>query len=174
MGNCFSSSAKTDPKDHHQIGAGPGGIDSDPGVMPNNQVATPPQEQAIRQPMPAIPDPGSDSISAAKIFVALYDYDARTDEDLSFRKGEHLEILNDTQVGYGVLVGTIRELSKSFSFSFKLVYMLFYIYSASAHHYSIKYCRYLDLSDQFLWILSQGAFNDSSNKFHRVPSESSS
>jgi fyn-related kinase len=33
-----------------------------------------------------------------KIFVALYDYDARTDEDLSFRKGEHLEILNDTQV----------------------------------------------------------------------------
>lgn len=28
----------------------------------------------------------------------MYDYDARTDEDLSFRKGEHLEILNDTQV----------------------------------------------------------------------------
>uniref|UniRef100_A0A1E1XKZ7 Tyrosine-protein kinase n=1 Tax=Amblyomma sculptum TaxID=1581419 RepID=A0A1E1XKZ7_AMBSC len=35
--------------------------------------------------------------SGAKIFVALYDYDARTDEDLSFKKGEHLEILNDTQ-----------------------------------------------------------------------------
>lgn len=32
-----------------------------------------------------------------KLFVALYDYDARTDEDLSFKKGEHLEILNDTQ-----------------------------------------------------------------------------
>jgi len=32
-----------------------------------------------------------------KIFVALYDYDARTDEDLSFKKGEHLQILNDTQ-----------------------------------------------------------------------------
>ncbi|GFN98512.1 tyrosine-protein kinase [Plakobranchus ocellatus] len=32
-----------------------------------------------------------------KVFVALYDYDARTDEDLSFRKGEHLEIINDTQ-----------------------------------------------------------------------------
>lgn len=95
MGNCFSSTAKTDPKEHHQIGAG--AIDNDP-VMPNNQVATPPQEQAIRQPMPAIPDPGGDSISTAKIFVALYDYDARTDEDLSFRKGEHLEILNDTQV----------------------------------------------------------------------------
>ncbi|KAF8784962.1 Tyrosine-protein kinase Src42A like protein [Argiope bruennichi] len=34
---------------------------------------------------------------SAKVFVALYDYDARTDEDLSFKKGEHLEILNDTQ-----------------------------------------------------------------------------
>ena len=34
---------------------------------------------------------------ATKLFVALYDYDARTDEDLSFKKGEHLEIINDTQ-----------------------------------------------------------------------------
>ena len=32
-----------------------------------------------------------------QVFVALYDYDARTDEDLSFKKGEHLEIINDTQ-----------------------------------------------------------------------------
>ena len=32
-----------------------------------------------------------------KVFVALYDYDARTDEDLSFKKGDLLEILNDTQ-----------------------------------------------------------------------------
>jgi hypothetical protein len=31
-------------------------------------------------------------------FIALYDYDARTDEDLSFRKGDILEIINDTQV----------------------------------------------------------------------------
>eukprot|EP00918_Siedleckia_nematoides_P043812 GHVU01095737.1.p1 GENE.GHVU01095737.1~~GHVU01095737.1.p1 ORF type:complete len:515 (-),score=51.52 GHVU01095737.1:606-2123(-) len=42
-----------------------------------------------RQPMPDSPD--------VKLFVALYDYDARTDEDLSFRKGEILEIINDTQ-----------------------------------------------------------------------------
>ena len=33
----------------------------------------------------------------AKLFVALYDYDARTDEDLSFKKGDHLETLNNTQ-----------------------------------------------------------------------------
>jgi hypothetical protein len=31
-------------------------------------------------------------------FIALYDYDARTDEDLSFKKGDILEIINDTQV----------------------------------------------------------------------------
>ena len=42
---------------------------------------------------------GGQSLGAAngKVFVALYDYDARTDEDLSFKKGEHLEIINDTQ-----------------------------------------------------------------------------
>jgi len=34
----------------------------------------------------------------SNIFIALYDYDARTDEDLSFRKGDILEIINDTQV----------------------------------------------------------------------------
>lgn len=31
------------------------------------------------------------------MFVALYDYDACTDEDLSFKKGDLLEIINDTQ-----------------------------------------------------------------------------
>lgn len=31
------------------------------------------------------------------LYVALYDYEARTDEDLSFKKGDRLEILNDTQ-----------------------------------------------------------------------------
>ena len=45
----------------------------------------------------SVPVSRQDSPASVKIFVALYDYDARTDEDLSFRKGEHLEILNDTQ-----------------------------------------------------------------------------
>ena len=61
----------------------------------------------MEQPGRPLPDPMDGSGSAgmggqggphgSKIFVALYDYDARTDEDLSFKKGEHLEILNDTQ-----------------------------------------------------------------------------
>ncbi|CAG0901364.1 unnamed protein product [Darwinula stevensoni] len=33
----------------------------------------------------------------AKVFVALYDYKAQIDEDLSFKKGEHLEVIIDTQ-----------------------------------------------------------------------------
>jgi len=40
---------------------------------------------------------GSAIVSSLPQFVALYDYEARTDEDLSFKKGEILEILNDTQ-----------------------------------------------------------------------------
>jgi len=44
-----------------------------------------------------LPDPVNEPNLQTKTFVALYDYDARTDEDLSFKKGEHLEILNDTQ-----------------------------------------------------------------------------
>ena len=37
------------------------------------------------------------SSSNLPLFVALYDYEARTDEDLSFKKMEILEILNDAQ-----------------------------------------------------------------------------
>jgi len=48
-------------------------------------------------PVPPLPEPEVTPGINSKVFVALYDYDARTDEDLSFRKGEHLEILNDTQ-----------------------------------------------------------------------------
>lgn len=36
-------------------------------------------------------------VNPMKLYVALYDYEARTNEDLSFKKGTQLEILNDTQ-----------------------------------------------------------------------------
>lgn len=92
MGNCFSSGPKNPsevdnnerPKPHE-----------DHVAIPNTPQPTPPQEQ-VRAVVP-IPESDTNSVNP-KIFVALYDYDARTDEDLSFRKGEHLEILNDTQV----------------------------------------------------------------------------
>merc|ERR550532_1304550 len=56
--------------------------------------APPPPHQNLPDP-PLDIVPGSGGMT--KTFVALYDYDARTDEDLSFKKGEHLEIINDTQ-----------------------------------------------------------------------------
>ncbi len=31
------------------------------------------------------------------LFIALFDYEARTEEDLSFKKDELLEVLNDVQ-----------------------------------------------------------------------------
>lgn len=40
---------------------------------------------------------GVEAASAIPQFVALYDYEARTIEDLSFKKGEIVEIINDTQ-----------------------------------------------------------------------------
>ncbi|XP_017487338.1 PREDICTED: tyrosine-protein kinase Src42A-like [Rhagoletis zephyria] len=56
-------------------------------------LSPPPPLLPSEQQLPQSPTAGANT----KIFVALYDYDARTDEDLSFKKGEHLEIINDTQ-----------------------------------------------------------------------------
>lgn len=64
-------------------------------------ITTPPQPASpVINPLTVLPQSGptpESTPSTVKTFVALYDYDARTDEDLSFRKGEHLEIINDTQ-----------------------------------------------------------------------------
>lgn len=40
-------------------------------------------------------DSGSGNMNQYQIFIALYDYEARTEEDLRFKKGEHLEILDN-------------------------------------------------------------------------------
>ncbi|XP_022191223.1 tyrosine-protein kinase Src42A isoform X4 [Nilaparvata lugens] len=101
MGSCFSRQRSSPKKDV----TSPAPLNSKEQITPSN--SNPPlqitQHDTVREirngPMPPIPE--SDNAvgpsSNAKVFVALYDYDARTDEDLSFRKGEHLEILNDTQ-----------------------------------------------------------------------------
>lgn len=36
------------------------------------------------------------------LFIALYDYDARTEDDLTFRKGEKFQIINNTWVQTGI------------------------------------------------------------------------
>lgn len=92
MGNCFSTPSTTDRADRNNRDR-LGGSPTEEPPLPPNPVPTPPNEVA-RAPVVNSTEPEQ---SSARIFVALYDYDARTDEDLSFRKGEHLEILNDTQ-----------------------------------------------------------------------------
>jgi len=88
MGNCFSSPTDVEKEKPDRIG--------NPSIeavaSQVSPVPTPPPDPI--RPIPQIPDM---DVATAKIFVALYDYDARTDEDLSFKKGEHLEIINDTQ-----------------------------------------------------------------------------
>lgn len=89
------------------------GTDTHPGQSPQHNatepngavsvpsqvaITTPPQSSPIVSATPNPPDIGQDvSASNLKVFVALYDYDARTAEDLSFKKGDNLEIINDTQ-----------------------------------------------------------------------------
>ncbi|KAK7066680.1 Tyrosine-protein kinase Src42A [Halocaridina rubra] len=120
MGNCFSSSRGGGKKDPSTTIS-----DSRSIATPNNflteQVQPPPLTgptisdptgaarpqdshalggrpmNGINPTLPSLPDQEGSAAALSKVFVALYDYDARTDEDLSFKKGEHLEILNDTQ-----------------------------------------------------------------------------
>lgn len=99
MGNCFCRQQSSSKKDTSPT---LGNKDTNVTNSGNAPIQLPSHETVVREirngPMPPIPEPEMPGPSmGAKIFVALYDYDARTDEDLSFRKGEHLEILNDTQ-----------------------------------------------------------------------------
>ncbi|CAG9813007.1 unnamed protein product [Phaedon cochleariae] len=90
MGNCFSSPSTTDRIERNtRLGVNP----IEDNTLQPNPIPTPPSEV----PRPPVINNTEPEQTSARIFVALYDYDARTDEDLSFRKGEHLEILNDTQ-----------------------------------------------------------------------------
>lgn len=111
MGNCFSRSANKNtkkeapgqaPVERNILDNCPNSISSlgvqthEPSVPNINRYNADPIRNGPSLP-PVPSDSDSSSGSSAKVFVALYDYDARTDEDLSFKKGEHLEVLNDTQ-----------------------------------------------------------------------------
>ena len=51
--------------------------------------------QASVLPGQSLAAPESRYVPRGPIFIALFDYDQRTSEDLSFKKGEHLEIINN-------------------------------------------------------------------------------
>jgi len=44
--------------------------------------------------LPSLPEIPQQSAEQKLLFVALYNYEARTAEDLSFKKGENLEVIN--------------------------------------------------------------------------------
>ena len=112
MGSCLSKEEVGKPPNSHGFDTHPGttGFDrnpinpggdvlsnnfghQDPHTIPTepNNMFSPPQPPQTNLPNPpADVMPGSGG-GMTKTFVALYDYDARTDEDLSFKKGEHLE-----------------------------------------------------------------------------------
>lgn len=56
----------------------------------NNHKITPPSSDTGRKP-------SAHTRSGSNLYIALFDYEARTDEDLSFKKNDILEILNDMQ-----------------------------------------------------------------------------
>ena len=107
MGNCLGHRAP--PKFQHQPVPDANRI-INPNKLPDNINGTPPTVPNVPTdssfhgtPVTASPSRPILDAGPSKVFIALYDYDARTDEDLSFRKGEHLEILNDTQGDWWLL-----------------------------------------------------------------------
>ena len=51
-------------------------------------------QPAPTQPPPQLPDSELPPASSSVLFVALFDYDARVPEDLDFKKGDLLEVVN--------------------------------------------------------------------------------
>jgi len=92
MGNCCLGSANNPPD-----------VKSDTKrfVKEQEKQFEPPQQQQQRyepqvsQPQPAAIVPQV-ATSGVLTFIGLYDYDARTAEDLSFKKSEQLQIVNNT------------------------------------------------------------------------------
>ena len=109
MGCCYSKSDKTSTNislgevgqsPQHNVATDKNGSVTSPSQVGVTVVNTPPTS-INNSAVPLAPTPSKseliDGPSTGKVFVALYDYDARTAEDLSFRKGEHLEIQTDTE-----------------------------------------------------------------------------
>jgi len=62
-------------------------------AVPNNVNHNHIVERPLPPPPPVQPPPAEDE---AQLFIALYDYQARTEDDLSFKKGDRLLIINNT------------------------------------------------------------------------------
>ncbi|XP_033122754.1 tyrosine-protein kinase SRK2-like [Anneissia japonica] len=107
MGLCHCSCVKN-PRDpssprkgaspNHRYGGGSSNPASVHSPSPANRGSLPGWNTNSSTPNPSpIHYPNANLIpDNLKIYIALFDYDARTAEDLSFKKGDHLEVGNDT------------------------------------------------------------------------------
>jgi len=102
MGCCCgkTQSKYVDKSDRQKPSGTDGGAVSGINDNKGSQNATSPANGMHFQTTSGIMQPGYPGImqqgKTALIYVALYDYDARTNEDLSFKKGERLQVLDNT------------------------------------------------------------------------------
>lgn len=91
MGGCMGKETHVDGRSDVKTGQnGPNSTASLKDVTPEINVTR-------VEPDHYVPEPPSSPSSAVKpLYIALYDYDARTEEDLSFAKGDFLEVYPET------------------------------------------------------------------------------
>ncbi|XP_051892252.1 tyrosine-protein kinase Fyn-like isoform X4 [Pristis pectinata] len=63
----------------------------------NTSTALSPFGGSVGYPTGSLPTRGGGVSGGVTLFVALYDYDARTEDDLTFRKGEKFHIINSSE-----------------------------------------------------------------------------
>ena len=114
MGGCCSKKPKKKTKSEIGLKSVTTGNGSQSEPAPVNR-ATPFNTQPLPPPQPTQPA-GLSSVAppqsqGATVFVALYDYEARISEDLSFKKLERLQIINtsDGDWWYARSLQTNRE-----------------------------------------------------------------
>ena len=107
MGCCFSKQkperqrySPSTPQ-HHQVQQqavpihSASAVRDSPSHVPHPQQIAGPSMSPAHRPSRQVNLPAGPA-GHYKLYVALFDYDARTSEDLSFKKGEELEVESDT------------------------------------------------------------------------------
>lgn len=92
MGCCCCKGEKEKPVTLTQIPPASTDSTGEAGKEPNSAY-----NETVRPSVPPPPPEDPSTVHGAPLYVAKYDYDARTDEDLGFKKGELLYILDDSE-----------------------------------------------------------------------------
>ena len=92
MGNCAGKGVKKEPEvDPAQIQ-----VDAVTEPKKTSSASSSSPLKKIHPPLPKPPpSPSSSPTPGVRLFVALFDYDARTEEDLTFKKGDYLEVSDE-------------------------------------------------------------------------------